>query len=85
VRLKGIGNRIPVLEIWPEPLDLNLTPAAAAHRAKFPPERVAELITRVGGDPFYSEQVRAIGDSETKTVERLVRSLVERLSQVSTP
>jgi class 3 adenylate cyclase len=82
VRLKGVGNRIPILEIWPKSLDLRLRPEEAARSSRFPPENVAHLMKEVTDDDFYAEQVNVIGYSETEIVNRLIESLSSELEEI---
>jgi len=79
VRLKGIGNRIPVQEIWPEPLDLRMRPEEASRTSRFPPDRVAQVMVEATNDPFYATQVKDVGLAECETVTRLMNSLSSEL------
>lgn len=82
VRLKGVGNRIPILEIWPKSLDLRLRPEEAARSSRFAPEKVAPLMYEVTDDDFYATQVNAIAYSETEIVHRLIESLSSELKEI---
>lgn len=80
VGLKGIGNRIPAIEIWPQSLDLRWLPEEAARSATFPPEQVAAVADRVA-DKFYGEQVRSVAALETETVKHLIDKLKLQMAQ----
>ena len=83
VRLKGVGNRIPILEIWPKSLDLRLRPEEAARSSRFSPEMVVPLMQEVTDDDFYAAGVNAIGYSETEIVNRLIESLSSELQEIN--
>ncbi len=83
VRLKGVGNRIPILEIWPKSLDLRLRPEEAARSSRFSPEMVVPLMQDVTDDDFYAARVNAIGYSETEVVNRLIESLSSELQEIN--
>ena len=82
VRLKGIGNRLPVLEIWPKNLEMHLPPQDAASLSEFPPERVASLMQAVTQDQYYAAQVREVGAREVETLRRLVDRLKNDLEAI---
>jgi hypothetical protein len=82
VRLKGVGNRIPILEIWPKSLDLRLRPEEAARSSRFSPEKVFSLMQEVTDDSFYAAQTKEIGHSETEIVNRLIESLSSEIREI---